>query len=60
MPDEFADIAGWGSRYPNHDTGTPEEAIDMLRAHDVDEEIIAQLMGGNAIELFGLKVSVTT
>jgi predicted TIM-barrel fold metal-dependent hydrolase len=60
MPDEFADIAGWGSRYPHHDTGTPQEAVDMLRAHDVDEESIARLMGGNAIELFDLKVSVTT
>jgi predicted TIM-barrel fold metal-dependent hydrolase len=60
MPDEFADIAGWGSRYPNHDTGTPAEAIDMLRAHDVDEAVIARLMGGNTIELFGLKVSVGT
>jgi predicted TIM-barrel fold metal-dependent hydrolase len=60
MPDEFADIAGWGSRYPNHDTGTPDEAVAMLRAHDVDDDVIARLMGGNAIELFDLKVSVAT
>ncbi len=60
MPDEFADIAGWGSRYPQHDTGTPEEAVTMLRAHGVDDAVIARLMGGNAIELFDLKVSVAT
>jgi predicted TIM-barrel fold metal-dependent hydrolase len=60
MPDEFVDVAGWGSRYPNHDTGTPAEAVDMLRAHDVDDSVIARLMGGNAIELFDLKVSVAT
>ena len=38
MPDAFVDIAAWGSRYPNHDTGTPAEAIDMLRAHAVDDD----------------------
>jgi predicted TIM-barrel fold metal-dependent hydrolase len=59
MPDAFVDIAAWGSRYPNHDTGTPTEAIDMLRAHSVDEAVIARLMGGNAIELFDLKVSIS-
>ncbi|HXY93825.1 MAG TPA: amidohydrolase family protein [Acidimicrobiia bacterium] len=59
MPDLFAATAGWGSRYPNHDTGTPEEAMDMLRANGVGEETIARLMGGNAIELFGLNVSVS-
>jgi len=59
MPDEFGDIAGWGSRYPNHDTGTPAEAIEMLAAHGVEDGVIARLMGGNAIELFGLSVAVT-
>jgi predicted TIM-barrel fold metal-dependent hydrolase len=26
MPDVFENVAAWGSRYPNHDTGTVEEA----------------------------------
>jgi predicted TIM-barrel fold metal-dependent hydrolase len=59
MPDEFGDIAGWGSRYPHHDTGTPAEAIEMLTEHGVDDDVIARLMGGNAIELFGLRVAVS-
>jgi hypothetical protein len=57
MPDMFVDIAAWGSRYPNHDTGTPTEAIDMLQAHDVDEAVIAHWVA--TIELFDLKVSVS-
>ena len=32
----------------------------MLRAHAVDDAVIACLMGGNAIRLFDLKVSVAT
>lgn len=60
MPDVFERSAAWGSRYPNHDTGTPAEALGMLRAHGVPEGTIARLMGQNAIELFGLPVPVTT
>ena len=31
----------------------------MLRAHDVEEAVIARLMGGNTIDLFDIKVSVS-
>lgn len=54
MPDLFVDHVAWASRYPHHDATAPEEAIAMLRAHDVDEGDITRLMGRNAAELFRL------
>jgi predicted TIM-barrel fold metal-dependent hydrolase len=54
LPDLFVRNAAWSSRYPNHDATTPAEAISMLRQHDVNEDDIARLMGGNAAELFRL------
>ena len=47
-------FAAWGSRYPNHDTGTVEEARDMLGRCGVGEETVAAFLGGNAIRHFGL------
>ena len=44
----------WGSRYPHHDTSTPDEAIAMLERHDVAEDTIAAMLGGNAARIFGL------
>jgi predicted TIM-barrel fold metal-dependent hydrolase len=49
MPDVFADVAAWGSRYPNHDTGTVEEAVGMLRKHGVPDTTMVQYLGGNAL-----------
>jgi len=54
MPDVFERVAAWGSRYPNHDTGTVEEARDMLGRCGVGEETVAAFLGGNAIRHFGL------
>jgi len=50
----FDRVAAWGSRYPNHDTGTVEEARDMLGRCGVGEETVAAFLGGNAIRHFGL------
>src|SRR5438445_176730 len=47
-------LAAWGSRYPNHDTGTVEEARDMLGRCGVGEETVVAFLGGNAIRHFGL------
>jgi uncharacterized protein len=54
MPDTFGEVAAWGSRYPNHDTGTVEEARTMLGRWAVPEATVARYLGGNAERLFGL------
>lgn len=56
MPDLLGDKAAWGSRYPHHDAASPAEAVDMLRSGSCDQATIDRLMGGNAAELFGLKL----
>jgi uncharacterized protein len=56
MVDRIGDKAAWGSRYPNHDTGTPEEARAMLESSGVGASTIDRLMGGYASEIFGLPV----
>lgn len=57
MVDRIGEKAAWGSRYPHHDTGTPEEARRMLEGEGVDEPTIARLMGQHAAEVFGLPVT---
>jgi predicted TIM-barrel fold metal-dependent hydrolase len=54
MPDVFGKVAAWGSRYPNHDTGTVEEARATLGRWGVDAETAAAYLGGNAMRHFGL------
>ena len=54
MPDVFEDVAAWGSRYPNHDTGTVEEARATLGKYAVPEATVAKYLGGNALRHFGL------
>jgi predicted TIM-barrel fold metal-dependent hydrolase len=54
LSDLFVDHAAWASRYPHHDATAPDEAIAMLRDHEVGEDDIARLMGGNAAQLFRL------
>ena len=56
MADRIGTKAAWGSRYPQHDTGTPEEARRMLEGEGVDEPTINRLMGEHATEIFGLPV----
>jgi predicted TIM-barrel fold metal-dependent hydrolase len=56
MPDVLGDKAAWGSRYPYHDTSTPAETRTMLEEEGVDAAMIDRLLGGNATELFDLKV----
>jgi len=54
LPEDFADKIVWGSRYPHHDTTSATDAIAALSAAHVPEPIIAQMLGGNAAEQFGL------
>ena len=56
MVERIGDKAAWGSRYPNHDTGTPGEARSMLHRFGVEEPTIERLLGGYAAEIFGLSV----
>jgi hypothetical protein len=54
MPDVFGDVAAWGSRYPNHDTGTVAEARATFARYGVPEATAAKYLGGNAVRHFGL------
>jgi predicted TIM-barrel fold metal-dependent hydrolase len=54
MPDVFGAVAAWGSRYPNHDTGTVEEARAMFAQYAVPDATAASFLGGNAVRHFGL------
>ena len=54
LPHAFAKKIVWGSRYPHHDTTSASEAIQALRQADVEPPIIAQMMGENARDQFGL------
>jgi uncharacterized protein len=54
MPDVFGPVAAWGSRYPNHDTGTLDEARATFARYGVSDETAAAYLGGNAVRHFGL------
>jgi predicted TIM-barrel fold metal-dependent hydrolase len=54
MPDVFGEVAAWGSRYPNHDTGTVEEARATFARWGLAEDVAAKYLGGNATRHFGL------
>jgi predicted TIM-barrel fold metal-dependent hydrolase len=55
LPEQFADKAAWGSRYPHHDASTPAEAVALLERYAVSDDIAAAMLGGNAAALFGLE-----
>jgi hypothetical protein len=59
MPDRVGTKAAWGSRYPHHDTSTPEEARGMLQDEGVDSTTVDRLLGGYAAEIFRLDVPAT-
>ena len=54
MPDVFGDVAAWGSRYANHDTGTLEEARATMAKYAVPDATVAKYLGGNAVRHFAL------
>ena len=55
MPDSYADKIVWGSNYPQQDTTSAWEAIDILREAAVNEDMIARMLGGNAAAQFGVE-----
>jgi predicted TIM-barrel fold metal-dependent hydrolase len=54
MADWFGPKGAWGSRYPNHDTSSPAEAIRLLEQYRTPTATIDRLLGDNAARLFGL------
>lgn len=52
MPEVFAQVGAWGSRYPNHDAASAGEAIKDLQQGKVPAATIAALMGDNIARLF--------
>jgi uncharacterized protein len=55
LPQHFAAKVIWGSHYPQHDTTSGWEAIATLARANVDESILAQMMGGNAAKQFAVE-----
>src|SRR5262249_52155134 len=54
LPEDFAPKIIWGSRYPQHDTTTALEAIELLSKAGVAESTIARMLGGNAAVHLGV------
>ena len=57
LPHVFEEKVVWGSRYPQHDTTSAYDAIDMLVAANVPEKTITRMMGGNAAKQFGVELA---
>ncbi len=57
LPRPFAEKIVWGSRYPNQDTTSAWDAIETLTRADVEESTIALMMGGTAVEQFGIELA---
>jgi predicted TIM-barrel fold metal-dependent hydrolase len=57
LPDDFADKVVWGSRYPHHDTTSAWDAIEQLSNARVEDTLIADMLGRNAAEQFGITLS---
>jgi hypothetical protein len=55
LADLFGPKGAWGSRYPNHDTSSPAEAITLLEQYQTPAATIERLLGDNAARLFGLE-----
>jgi predicted TIM-barrel fold metal-dependent hydrolase len=56
MPGDFAEKVAWGSRYPHHDTTSAHDAIAMLTRAGVPQDMLVEMMGGNAARQFGVKL----
>ena len=57
LPHRYAEKVVWGSRFPNQDTTSAWDAINALSEADVAEPTIARMLGGNAAQQFGVKLS---
>ena len=57
LPEDFAEKIVWGSRYPHHDTTSAWDAIEKMTEANVAESTIARMLGGNAAEQLGIKLT---
>lgn len=58
--DLFENVVVWGSRYPNHDAMSAQEAIERLTKAGLPETTIARMMSGNAAKLLDLVPAAVT
>jgi predicted TIM-barrel fold metal-dependent hydrolase len=56
LPQQFAAKVVWGSRYPQHDTTSAADAIDKLARANIDDVMLARMLGGNAAAQFGIEL----
>jgi len=59
LPQNFAAKIVWGSRYPHHDTTSGWDAIDRLARANIDDAMLARMLGGNAAKQFGIELART-
>jgi predicted TIM-barrel fold metal-dependent hydrolase len=57
LPQNFVTKIVWGSRYPQHDTTSAWDAIDKLTRANIDQAMIARILGRNAAAQFGVKLA---
>jgi predicted TIM-barrel fold metal-dependent hydrolase len=57
LPQSFAAKIVWGSRYPQHDTTSAWDAIDMLARANIDDAMMARMLGGNAAAQFAVELA---
>jgi predicted TIM-barrel fold metal-dependent hydrolase len=58
LPQSFAAKIVWGSRYPQHDTTSGWDAIDMLARANIDDAMMARMLGVNAAEQFAVELAL--
>jgi uncharacterized protein len=56
LPQNFAAKIVWGSHYPQHDTTSGWDAIDLLTRANIDDAMLARMLGGNVAEQFGVEL----
>ena len=54
LPEIFRNKVTWGSRYPHHDTTSAWDALVQLGKAGLGDEVLAQMLGGNAAAQFGV------
>jgi predicted TIM-barrel fold metal-dependent hydrolase len=57
LPQNFATKIVWGSRYPHHDTTSGWDAIELLGRANIDDALLARMLGGNAAAQFGIELA---
>jgi predicted TIM-barrel fold metal-dependent hydrolase len=52
---DYVEKVVWGSNYPQQDTTSAWEALDLLRGSGIDDDSMARMLGGNAAAQFGIR-----